>query len=511
MGFEMAKSSIFANQKAIDVMGNNLTNVDTAGYSRQRVDRTPAGAMSYTSRVANNRIGLAGQGVEAMGVSQVRDDFLDKCFRDEFSKASYHNEATNILNSLQSALGDGQDITDESGLFGAITQMYESLNDFVQAPSSETEANLVMLAFKNTTQVLHQLDSNLDQVTEQFTNDMNISVNRVNEITAQIAHLNHIISEDATVVADPNNEHYQPNELLDERNLLLDELSSYGNIDIQEMANGMVNVQMGGHSVVNGSEQDMMHFSVHDDKTVDIRWMKTQQNVTLDSGRLLADLQFINGRGTNVQSNAEEPYQGIPYYRDQIDMFASALADMVNHAVPEYDESTGENKVDAYGNIVYKTLLGAETESGTSPFQVITANNITISDEWATEGGSYFIYNKNENVEDFAQYIAVQLTDGVNSFTSHGETYSGTFADFEVNFLGKLGSDLSFHEGRQDAYSKIADDFLDQRDAVSGVSQDEETADMLKYQKSYEAASRLMTVLDELIDVVINRMGRAGL
>lgn len=97
------------------------------------------------------------------------------------------------------------------------------------------------------------------------------------------------------------------------------------------------------------------------------------------------------------------------------------------------------------------------------------------------------------------------------TFQSYGESFTGTFAEYNVEMLGRLGADLQYQEGRQEASATVADDFLERRDQIAGVSQDEETADMLRYQKSYEAAARLMTVLDEVLDVLINRMGRVGL
>lgn len=505
MGFETAKSAIFANQKSIDIMGNNLANIDTNGYTRQRVDRAAVSTSGYQNRVGSSRIGVMGQGVNTMGVSQTRDSFLDKRFRDEYTKASYHGESAGILDEIQAALGDGNNITDESGLYGAIKQIYDSLNDFIGEPTMDTQANLVMSAFKNITQVLQQLDTNLSKVAAQKAEDLSVSINRVNDISAQIAHLNQLISEDPTVITDPANQHYRPNELLDQRNLLLDELAAYGDLSISELADGKVNVSMGGHLIVNGSKADSLSLTTNSDQTVSIQWRSSGENISLNSGSLLANIHFLNGRGHNVQSNNEEPFQGIPYYRDQLDTFANTLANMVNNTIPILDETTGKPMVDANGKTVYKTLLAGKTQNS------ITAGNITLSDEWVTGGAGYFIYDKNQNVEDYAQQIAAKLTESSNTFESYGEKYVGTFADFEVHLLGKLGSDLNFHEGRQEAFAQVANDFLDRRDSVSGVNQDEETVDMLRYQKSYEAASRVMTVLDELLDTVINRMGRAGL
>lgn len=511
MGFQTAKNAVFANQKSIDIVGNNLANTETKGYTRQRVERTSIAPSSYSTKVASNRVGLMGQGVDTLGVSQMRDNLLDKRFRDEYSKASYHGQAASILQDIQSALGDGDNIASESGLYSAMQTLYKSLNDFVQEPTMDTEANIVLSAFKNITQVLQQLDRKLTDVMNQQIEDLNVSVNRVNDIASQIANLNKAIGDDATVLVSKS-EYFQPNELLDQRNLLLDELANYGDVSVVQLANGKVNVEFGGHLMIEENESSTLRMvQTPGEQTVSVQWSSTGKNISTTAGSLLGSIHFINGRGHNVQDKTESPYQGIPYYRDQINTFASALTQMANNAIPEYDAVTKQPKVDEFGNIVYKTLLSAKTESGTSNNIPVTAANVSISTEWTQGGAGYFIYTRDEEVEDYAQKMASLLTESSFTFESHGEKYTGSFVDFEINFLGKLASDLSYQENRQQATATVADDFLDQRDSISGVSRNEETADMLIYQKSYEAAARLMTALDDLLDTVINRMGRVGL
>ena len=505
MGFEAAKSSIFSNQKSLDIVGNNLANTNTPGYTRQRVARATV-VTSTTSRLAGNRVGLAGQGVETQGVSQTRDAFLDQRFREEYSKASYHGQTSGILNTVQSALGDGADITDESGLYGALTQIYENLNSYIQEPTMETQANLVMSSFKNIAQVLQQMDDSLTNAANQFTEDLHIDVARVNDIASQVAHLNKMISEDSTIMSNGDSSYFGPNELLDQRNLLLDELAGYGDLTIKEMPNGSINVDMGGHSLVDHDESDALDVRQNDDNTVTMKWRSDGESIEMSNGTLLASVHYLNGKGHNVETSNDEPHQGIPYYRDQLDTFASALAQVANNTIPVLGDD-GEPAKDADGKIIYKTLLGGKEQNGETNPANVTADNISISTEWSTEGAGYFIYNKEENIEDYAQQLAAQLTDTSFTFKSHGESFEGTFAEFEVSMLGKLGTDIHFHQGRQESYAQVADTFLDQRDSISGVNSDEETADMLMYQKSYEAAARVMTVLDELLDVVINRMG----
>lgn len=496
MGFEAAKNAIYVNQKSIDIMGNNMSNVGTAGYTRQRVERAAVMSSNQANKIRSGSIGQAGQGVTATGVSQMRDSFLDKRFRDEYSNASYHGMAASTLGEIQRALGDGQNITDEAGLYGAISDMYKTLNDFIQEPTMDTQANLVMSSFKNITQVLKQLDNNLNTVRARKSEDMQVSVNRVNTIASELADTNRAISEDAESTIKKGS-----NELLDKRNLLLDELATYGDISISDFADGSISVKFGEHRLVDGSDSDSLILQKNQDDTVAITWRTSGENLKGNGGSLLAGIRFINGRGPNMNNETEEIEKGIKYYEDQLDTFASTLASTANSTVPVLDEATGEPQHDANGNIVYKQLIGNDDGSN-----AIKAENISLSKDWIDNGASYFIFNKDENVEDYARNLADKLTNESITFTSRGESYTGTFSDFCVNMVGNLGSEVKFHQGRQESYASVADDFLDQRDEVSGVNRDEETADMLKFQKSYEAAARLMTVLDDLLDVVINRL-----
>lgn len=511
LGFETAKSSIFHNQKSIDITMNNMANSKTAGYTRQRVEVASISSSRYSSRVASSRVGLAGQGAEALGVSQVRDSFLDKRFRDEYTKTTYHDQAFSLLSDIQSSLLDGADLTEESALSGALAQIFNSINDYAQDSTSDAQANIVMSAFKNITQVLQQLDSKLTSVGKQQIFDLGVNVDRTNEIASQLANLNALISGDATVVNNPNNEHYRPNELLDQRNLLLDELASYGNIDVTERADGTVDVDFAGRSLVKGKETNAIKLFVNDDQTVSIKWQDTGKEMVASGGLLRGATDFLNGRGANIQSGNETPLQGIPYYRDRLDTFAGALVQVANNSIPVAD-ADGNPLLDASGQIVYKTLLGASKEGGgTNAKAPISAGNISVSQEWTQGGAAYFIYSKTENLPKYAQSISDALTSKSFRFSSYGEAFTGTFEEYVGDYASKLGSDVAYHEGRRDASATVADDFLDRRDSVSGTDQDEETANMLMYQKSYEAAARVMTTLDDLLDVVINRMGRVGL
>lgn len=507
MGFETAKSAIFVNQKAIDIVGTNLSNLETNGYTRQRVDRRAMVVSGNVSRVSGNRIGLMGQGVEALGVAQTRDSYLDKRFREEYGNAGYHSEATDILKDIQSVFDDGHDLTSTTGLTDAMKKIFDSIQDFAENPTSSTSSNIVQTAFANMTQVLNQLDSKLTKAMEQQVGDMKVTVQRVNQLLEQVAQLNKAIVSDDTDIA-TGTETYQPNELLDQRNLVLDELAGYADLSIVQKADGSVDVKLGGVLAVTGDEFNGLNFMQNMDGTVALNWRNGGDAVRFESGALKADLEYINGRGPNIQSATETPQKGFLYYRDKINTYANALAYVANNSVPELNaDGTGPLR-DEQGNIVYKTLLSAKQPNGkTNANLSVTAGNITISDEWRQGGADYFIYNKDEANPTYAQSIVIKLTSSDFTFKSYGESFTGTFEEYATDMVATLGGEIAYQQNRAESSAGVTDDYLMRRDAVSGVSRDEETSNLVQFQKSYEAAARVMTVMDELLNVIINQMG----
>ncbi|NLH00509.1 MAG: flagellar hook-associated protein FlgK [Clostridiales bacterium] len=506
-GFETAKSAIYANQKSIDIVGHNLSNANTDGYTRQRVERASVYYSSSRNRIASSATGTAGAGVETLGVSQIRDSFIDKCYRDESSLSSYYQKSADILNDILDVFPEAAKITDDSGLIGAMEKIYESLNKFIQNPTLESEANIVKSAFANVVQVLHRADTELSTVAERQTTDLKTTVDRTNELLEQISYMNKIIVADATTASKTGSEYFGPNELLDKRNMMLDELSKYCNINVIPKENGAIDVEIGGKCVLNKDGVDAMTVSSDKNGYVKVAWRSSGENVSLASGSINAYIEVINGRGPNVRNNEETTTKGIPYYRDRLNIFAQHLANITNSSIPKAD-SNGNPLKDVNGNIIYKTFIAAKKADGTTDSTAqITAANISISDEWNQNGAGYFIFYKDENVEDYAQKLSVRLFEENNTFSAYGERFEGTFTQYVTDMVGLVGTDVSFNEGRYSAAASVTDSFLSKREEISGVQRDEETANMLVFQKSYQAAARVMTVMDNLLDTLINQVG----
>lgn len=530
MGFETAKRGLTVAQKGMDIAGQNLTNWDTPGYTRQRIDQVTIAPSTYTTRYAANRIGVAGQGVDIKGISQTRDSFLDKRFRAEYADTGYYSQYESMLEDIQSAISE---YPTDSNLRGSVQSITAALRKMAETPDDPSLANIVSKEFQNITQVLRQLDARLTSVAEQNKYDLACDVDTVNTTLEKIAAINKTIEQDLGVVGNPYNEYYGPNELLDERNLLLDTLSSYGDIEVQEHSNGTVTVTMAGHTVVDGDKAEAVVLTRNDDVgTVALSWRSDGEAMNLGSGSLKAMADVINGRGVNVQNAGEGIERGILYYRDRLNTFASTLVQVVNNTIPEL-EDTGktdeagnpiyEVKKDANGNIIYRQLLGArvnKTDEDGNPipgeYEIsnnvpVTAANIGMSEKWEKDP-SYVIYQEGDLSSQYLLTLANAL-DGENAehaFVSYGERFSGNFIDYVDDYVGILAEDISYQAGRYETSATIASDLNDRRDAVAGVVPDEEWSNVMMYSKSYQAASRLMTTLDEALDVLINKTGMVG-
>lgn len=498
VGFETARRGIMASQKAIDVAGNNLTNINTPGYTRQRLDLVSVNTFGAGNRLATSQYDKTGQGVGMNGVAQVRDSFLDKRFREEFCDVGYYDQSIVILKDVENALDEQVN----SGMKDALSNFMKSIQNLNNATDQEENANIVLTSAKTITQVLHQLHKKLGEIGDQQKFELGIAEKQVNTIFMQLAEINQTISEDISISSNGklDNPMYGPNELLDKQNMLLDELSKYADIQVTRKSDHTVTVEFAGKVAVDGNKYEKIGVVNNSDgKTVSIVWSDTGKDVDLRTGQLKAFTDFINGNGIHAAETItknDTMEKGILYYQTKLDIFARVFADKMNNILPIRDE----NGVDT-GEFKQLFVVGEE-------YPLMGASSITINPEWEKKPG-YIIKDIVVDGKLDNSYISKMI----NIFTSDSHNFGefqGSFEEY-INFYNlSVGEQIKSFNGRLNSSVEIADSVLDSRDQVSGVGQDEEGVNLMIYQKSFQAASRLMTVLDEALDQVINRMGTVG-
>ncbi|MBR1382488.1 MAG: hypothetical protein IJ555_01555, partial [Ruminococcus sp.] len=292
------------------------------------------------------------------------------------------------------------------------------------------------------------------------------------------------------------NQEYGPNELLDARNQVLDNLSTYGEIGVSYNTDGTINVSLGSKTAVRGIEYDELMYSENTDGTVNVLWKSTASPADTGKGILSSQEKLLNGRGVNMQNNTESSERGVLYYKDKVDSFAVRFAAVCNNTIPD--------EVDADGNVLsYKKLVGCEMDDGeVYPDMHVDSTNIWITDE-LDKSATFLLNNDGKNIDNSG---LLNLTAKLTSSNYEFDGFTGTFENFVSDYVITLGSDLSYVNENYNAAVTVGNNISEMRDSVTGVSETEETANMLMYNRAFQAASRMMTVMDDLLDVIINQM-----
>ncbi|WP_324824532.1 flagellar hook-associated protein FlgK [Sinanaerobacter sp. ZZT-01] len=534
-GFTTALSALRTSQKALDVTGQNISNMNTSGYTRQRLDLYSVRSSGYGDRYATRSSSYIGQGVGVTNVSQARDPFLDVRFRREAAKLGQIDANLSVKEDLESIFDETQKTALQSRFQDLISQL-QTLSDHSGAAEFDS---IVRSSAESLTKLLRQYSNSLKSVREQEEYNMeNVTVNKVNSLLNDIATLNKTIKESQIFGSSSL-------ELLDQRNLLIDELSTYMNINVtttpKEISKGIFVDELridligdnGAFCLLNDTDSVDFSYEKKADGSVHISISDTFNADGDDTTQDLTDIteEFTTGifKGAldalNKSGEFDTPpndIRGIGYYEKSLDLLASTFAEAFNAANsvenPSFDPSQPESPTNQRYT-EYKPLFVSKTD----PTGKVTAGNITIASGWLDS--TYGINSSKvppissgdtSGANDNISYM-IHLFDKDLDFTltrSDGSTqtlFNGSFEEFNSNICNVLSLDVKALNSSIDSYLASVNSIADLRDSVSAVSLDEEGINLLHFQKSYNAAARLMTTLDEALDTIINRMGTVGL
>lgn len=511
LGFETQKRTMQLAQKHIDITGNNVSNMNTVGYTRQRIDLY---AMYYSGNQDlrwssdSNSLSMTGQGANAYGVSQIRDVYVDKRYRENVAVEGETETAVNILKDIEDVL----DNFESDGLQYFTQQFFNALQDYSgEKPDSSEVATICVNTAKNLCRLLNDYSTKISEIETTYVTELEDTIDYINNLTSEMSQLNKKIVDEKFHYPDG----YDPNELLDEMNLYIDELATYGNIEVERLSSGAYTVKMGGVTIVDGEgfKNNRILMKDYDIYGQAIVSWESGDAFNVNAGSLKSYLNMINGNGVYATGH-QNNYYGIAYFKSAIDEYARTIANTFNEA--------------NYGNVDASRNMFSATDDGA----LITAANIRVSESWEqdptmvgqvrkldTMTGMY-IYGYDEVTDETTGNVTLQNTNVLYLISQfdNGELKFGTANDFAgslneyVAFISnRLGQTIEYEDSRYETSQLTVDTLLDARDNVSAVSLDEEGINMLNYQKWYNASSRMITTLDDLLDKLINGTGRAGL
>lgn len=538
-GFSTALSALQANQKRLDIVGQNLANMNTVGYTRQQLETS---SFNYTNPVSHYMNGShiqVGYGVSMDRVSQIRDPYLDVQYRDQIVKASYNDSLQTSLESLASVL-------DESNLSG-IRQAFDDIQSTLtnmQDPAkinsavyeSELQARMKTLAnlLNDAVREIEKAETEEYQRLDGEGTSENGAVQEINDILKQIGDLNIQIKR--------NQVHGQPSlELMDERNVLLDELASYipievtyyddpdhpewpddlkvdliykGSDGISQTLTLIDGVKGGegmnyGSVTCNGSADDPTNVSLtfteaqcYAEDTTYLDSADFYANVNSDeygnyfaSGSVQASLDMLgkNGDGLKITTDANgaeiqeasptDTVRGYQYYMEQLNTLAKTFADTMN-VINNNAEGTADDN----------NLLSYDEDN--------PAKTLTLDEDWVS--GAVHVSKAGENATDTILEMLKAMSDTYDVLDNN------SFADFMNHTSTILANDTMANKVLLETNTTILNGIQDSRDSISAVSLDEEAANMMAFSSAYNAASRLMTALDEALNTLINNTGLVG-
>lgn len=603
-GLTISSSALTSFQAATNTVANNISNVNTKGYTRQEAIRVAADALRV-----NQKYGMAGSGVDTTEIKQIRDFYYDVRYWENNAKVGLYDSKLYYMQQIEDYL-----IDDDSakGFSTILDEMFNALNTLNSNPNDLDKRQQFISKSQSFATFFNGLNTGLSKIQEDCNKEIATQVENINSIAQKIALLNKQIN---VIELQGTN----ANELRDQRALLVDELSELVPVEVTEtqvknsnypnMYTGATDyvLKINGKTLVNNFEYKTLKCVARDEKVnqsdieglYDIYWADSNipynaaskasdgrlralfeirdgnnaegfsgkvQNVTAGTGGdivtlknpSITDVNYMTmpTEGILTMNNTQYRYTGFTYdeatktYQFQLD---TTLSVEEKSKVMGKNAAIGEN-IDAMGIPYYQAQANAFLREFAKQFNEIQKKGVTLD---GTPGDSFFVGEKPDGTEwNFGDYNS---TVGSNMNTSGNYYYWLTGANVKVTqnvvktpenmvtltadelangtdnpslvnemaqlyknvkmfrgsganeFLRCLISDNSVDTEKSQLflknYSNISETIVQKRMSISGVDEDEEALDMLKFQNAYNLASRMIQTMSEMYDRLILETG----
>jgi flagellar hook-associated protein 1 FlgK len=462
----MARAGMNAQQTAIQIASQNISNAENTGYSRQRVDLAASLPTLFP-------YGDLGTGVDIKGVTRARDVMLDTTYRQNAGSQSSADATSTALSQIQDIFGEPSD----TGLSSSLDAFWGAWGTLAQDPTNGAAKAVVVQSGNNVATTLNQFARQLDQLDQNNRETMNADVSQVNSLSKQIGDLNRQI-----VTSQSNG---QPaNDLLDARDNLLDQISQLTGGQVVYHANGSVAVYAGSRMLLDDTSVSTLE--VQDGQPPKIAYQGGSPALDGIGGKLGAELK--------VSATT------IPNAMSKLDSMAKTLVTTVNSIHSSGQVFSGNPPVGAPAGNFFAVTNPAPT--GTDPMmtargikmQITSAAQVATASGTATGPGNVDVANQIAGLQE----NGVAFTDG-----SGNALGTASFDDFYSQLVGDVATQT--HQAQDDAtvQKSLADNADTRRQSVSAVSTDEELINVIKFQHAYQAAARLVTIADEMAQTLI--------
>ncbi|QEK11307.1 flagellar hook-associated protein FlgK [Crassaminicella thermophila] len=563
-GLNIARSGLFASQRALQITGHNIANAGTPGYSRQRLNVNQSNPISLPGGE-----GMLGTGVDTDNIQQIRDEFLDFKIRQEFVTKGEWEARSESLQQIEAIFNEPSD----SGVRKVMDEFFSALHELNKNPDNLTARAQVRERGIALTKTINYMYNQLEDMQENTDFAIETTVNQINGYAKEIAALNEQIIR---YELDGSN----ANDLRDQRNLLIDKLSQLVDIEVQEipisgskdgastlkiMINGSTLVFQEKYNKLELRPREITKNYLDRPNLLEVSW-ETGTSFSCVSGKLKGLL--------DIRDNMTGKEKGIPYYMNQLNRFSTTFAAHFNMqhgagyglsdsgtGIPFFngpylmkvasgytlsaDEKASGYKIitDASGN-EYKTKdLNNSGVEFALPTDVVGSKDEEIIRNFEDKNKGFTLIKidgnwfKTKTINAGNMDISKEIHDSLNNIAAASNADSlgeglagdgnnalklnelrhdvdmfewGSPDDFFKSVISNLGVDGQEAIRMVDNQQVLINDIDNKRQSISGVSLDEEMSNMIKFQHAYNACARMITTVDEMLDKIINGMGTVG-
>ncbi len=454
----IAHTGLSAQQLGLQVTGNNIANVNTPGYARQRVILSPA-------PIAGNEEGSHGTGVRIDGVERFYSRYLDIQVVQQKQAMGEMDARNEIMGQIEPLFTD----LDDGGLANDVSALFNSFRELAAHPTGTAERQAVIGAAESVAENFNSIVATAQDIRETMKNQIKDMVSEINSLGAQLAEINKAMAiqeaQGGNVLS-----------LMDQRQSTLEELSELVEINPLDISGDTSKILIAGeHPLVDGGNFYPISWSIDstDPENIIIR-DSTGADVSaeIDSGRMGGTLDI---------------YQNyLPSYMADLDQLAYTLTTEINavhRAGYGLDGGTGRGLF-----VEPVTVDGAAGMMAIDP--AVSGNTDAIAaaiDAADLPGG-------NGN--------AALLAEVQNNRYFAGGTL--TIEDYYTDITSRVGIDARSAELGVDRQERMLEESINFREQASGVSIDEEAINLMRYQRAYEASARVVSAADELLQALLN-------
>lgn len=540
-------SGLQTSNNALNTTAHNMSNLDTTGYTRQQVTQGTRTYVTIAKSTPNwKQIGL---GVNYTLTRQERDYFLDVNYRRESGRSAFYDVSANAVEEIEYILGESNEGHEFSE---SLSNFWTAVQELSKDPTSSVNQNLFVTRALEFTTRASAVYTSLCQYQDNLNKSIVTEVNNINKYAEEIEQLNRkIVSIEAGDV-----EH--ANDLRDRRNLLLDKLAQLGNTTSREDEVGYVTVRFEGVDLVKGGLVNEMELytdpktgfytpywkmlanasydedgnpvvteegirsavvfdlnrTISSDLNTDIGSLKS---MLLARGDHRATYKEIKGYPPDADPNDPAQREEDWYDRNisqslvmniqaEFDQLINAVVTKINDILREAAENAGDADSSTY----------LRDENG-EPYQLFvktiegddwTVSNITVSSV-LRQNPSLLSFRLSEHSEDneTIEKLKAAFEEKIYTLNPNVETPL-SFVDYYKNLVGQVANTGSVFRGIQESQTVATDALQYAREQVVGVSSDEELSNMIRYQNAYNASSRYINVISEMLEHILTTLGR---